>query len=402
MSTNTSAEMAATPTRVITLLAMAAFVSSANLRMCDPLLPQIAGDLGVTVGGAAAVVTAFALAYGLSQIAVGPLGDARGKLPVLVMGCLWAGIATIVGALMPSLAPLVLLRFLAGAGGAAIIPLAIAWLGDVIPYERRQPMLARFASGQILGVVFGQAAGGAVGELIGWRATMVLLGVCHIATALLLMAEIRRATLGGSRRDRARWRDAAALAASIVRRSWVRVVLIAIFLEGMIMYGAFAFVGAHLHHRFNIGFGTVGAFLATFGGGALCYSLNAGALVRRLGQSGLVALGSVLLAVGYGTLGLMTTLWLAPAAIMALGLGLYMLHNTLQTVATQMAPEARGLAISLFAFMLFGGQSAGVAMAAPVVDRYGAEPFFLVSAVALPLVALWFRWELVRLQVEGA
>jgi predicted MFS family arabinose efflux permease len=125
-------------------------------------------------------------------------------------------------------------------------------------------------------------------------------------------------------------------------------------------------------------------------------------LVRRLGQSGLVALGSVLLAVGYGTLGLMTTLWLAPAAIMALGLGLYMLHNTLQTVATQMAPEARGLAISLFAFMLFGGQSAGVAMAAPVVDRYGAEAIFLVSAVALPLVALWFRWELVRRQVEGA
>ena len=52
--------------------------------------------------------------------------------------------------------------------------------------------------------------------------------------------------------------------------------------------------------------------------------------------------------------------------------------------------------------VLFGGQSAGVAMAAPVVDRYGAEPIFLVSAVALPLVALWFRWELVRRQVEGA
>lgn len=402
MSASASAEAAAAPTRAIALLALAAFVSSANLRVCDPLLPQIAGDLGVTVGSAAAVVTAFALAYGVSQIAVGPLGDARGKLPVLVIGCLWAGVATILGALMPSLAPLVVLRFLAGAGGAAIIPLAIAWLGDVIPYERRQPMLARFASGQILGVVFGQAAGGAVGELIGWRATMVLLGVCQIATALLLMAEMRRSMPRAPRGGRARWRDAAALAASIVRRSWVRVVLIAIFLEGMTMYGAFAFVGAHLHHRFGIGFGMVGAILATFGVGALCYALSAGMLVRRLGQSGLVALGSVLLAVGYGTLGVMHTLWLAPPAIVALGLGLYMLHNTLQTVATQMAPEGRGLAISLFAFMLFGGQSAGVAMAAPVVDRYGAEPIFLVSAVALPLVALWFRWELMRRRVEGA
>ena len=41
-----------------------------------------------------------------------------------------------------------------------------------------------------------------------------------------------------------------------------------------------------------------------------------------------------------------------PPAIALIGLGFYMLHNTLQTNATQMAPEARGLAVSLFAFML--------------------------------------------------
>jgi len=46
-----------------------------------------------------------------------------------------------------------LLRLASGATTGAIIPLAMAYLGDVVPYENRQTVLARFLSGQILGVV---------------------------------------------------------------------------------------------------------------------------------------------------------------------------------------------------------------------------------------------------------
>ena len=81
----------------------------------------------------------------------------------------------------------------------------------------------------------------------------------------------------------------------------------------------------------------------------------------------------------------------ARAEEVLLGLGFYMFHNTLQTNATQMAPEARGLAVSLFAFFLFIGQSIGVALAAPVVDHFGAPPIYLAAAVLMPLTALWFR-----------
>ena len=196
MNSTASTGADATPTRAIAVLALASFASAANLRVCDPLLPQMAGELGVTIGGAAMVVMAFALAYGVFQILVGPLGDARGKLALVVLGSLWAGAATVLSAAMPSLGPLVLVRFLAGAGAAAVIPVAIAWIGDVIPYERRQPVLARFLSGQILGIVFGQAAGGLLGELIGWRATLAVLGLVHLLAGLLLLGEMRRLESG--------------------------------------------------------------------------------------------------------------------------------------------------------------------------------------------------------------
>jgi len=396
MSSATATDPGATPSRAILLLALASFVGAANLRVCDALLPQIAAELRITIGSAASMVTAFAVAYGVCQIIVGPLGDARGKLLLVVLGSLWAGVATLLCALMPSLAPLVLFRFLGGAGAAAVIPLAIAWIGDVVPYERRQALLARYISGQILGIVFGQAAGGLFGELIGWRATLLLLGLLHIGAGLLLLNEQRRLGAGLTSPRQPRWIEAARAAYRLVRLPWVRVVLISVFIEGMAMFGALAYVGADLHARFGLGLGMVGAFLAAFGAGALLFAVSASWLVPKLGQPGLAATGTLLLAGGYATLAGMPWLWLAAPAIACLGLGFYMLHNTLQVNATQMAPQARGLAVSLFAFFLFTGQSLGVALGAPVVDRFGARPVFATAAIVLISIGFWFRAQLIK------
>jgi predicted MFS family arabinose efflux permease len=385
-----------TPTRAIAILSLASFASAANLRVCDPLLPQIAGELSVTIGGAAMIVMAFSLAYGVCQVIVGPLGDARGKLALVVMGSLWAGIGSVISATMPSLGPLTAMRFLAGAGAAAVIPVAIAWIGDVVPYERRQTVLARYISGQILGIVFGQAAGGALGELIGWRATLSVLGLVHVLAGVLLLGEMRRLGIGRSAATRVQWGRAAAAAVGMLKSPWVRFILGIVFLEGSVMFGALAYVGAELHDRFGVSLTMVGAMLAAFGAGALLYSGTAGMLVPRVGQSGLAAGGAIALSLGYAILALMPWVWLAPVAIAFIGLGFYMLHNTLQTNATQMAPETRGLAISLFAFCLFSGQSVGVALAAPVMDRYGARPIFLVASAVILIVGFWFRRRLLR------
>src|ERR1700753_1394004 len=68
-----------TPTRSIVLLALAGFASQAQVRVTDSMLPQIAADLGSTVGAAALVVTAYAAAHGTVQLVIGPVGDRVGK-----------------------------------------------------------------------------------------------------------------------------------------------------------------------------------------------------------------------------------------------------------------------------------------------------------------------------------
>jgi predicted MFS family arabinose efflux permease len=79
-----------------------------------------------------------------------------------------------------------------------------------------------------------------------------------------------------------------------------------------------------------------------------------------------------------------------------MGFGFYMHHNTLQTVGTQMTPQARGTAVGLFSSVFYIGQSLGAALAAPVVDHFGAPWAFAASALLLPVLAFWFTARLAQ------
>ena len=381
------------PLRTIALLALAAFAGALNIRVSDPLLPQVAHGFSTTVGTAAIVVTAFTVGYGLFQLAFGPVGDRFGKYRIAALLSLAAGLATTSASLAGTLGELTLARFAAGALGSAVIPLAFAWIGDAIPFERRQAVLARFLTAQFSGIVLSQAAGGYIGATFGWRTVFVVVGAIHLIAGIAMLTELKLNPSAQPKSAPGANSFAAMLAGArtILRRPFVRVMLAAVFLECFVMYGAFAYIGADLVHRLGASYAVAGFVLAVFGAGALCYSFSARRLISRLGERGLVAFGAALLTAGFVGLAVAPSIAVVMPALVLLGLGFYMFHNTLQTNATQMAPEARGLAVSLFAFALFIGQSIGVALAAPIVDLYGAPPVYIAAAVLMPLTAIWFR-----------
>jgi MFS transporter, YNFM family, putative membrane transport protein len=53
-----------------------------------------------------------------------------------------------------------------------------------------QPILARYASGYILGQLFGQAMGGVLGDLFGWRNVFFALGGMFALAAVGLIFEL--------------------------------------------------------------------------------------------------------------------------------------------------------------------------------------------------------------------
>lgn len=377
-------------TAAIGLMALAAFASGFSLRISDPLLPQIALDFGTSVGRVSAIVTAYAIPYGLTQALAGAFGDKIGKCQAVVTACALSCLLVLLCASSQSVPQLTMARFISAPAAATIVPLGMAYVGDVVPYARRQTVLARFLAGQMLGMIAGQIVGGVVGDYFGWRTVFFVLAGVFAFAGLALASQF--ATNPWTRPMRRAPEHHLSLLTEyrrLVTTRWPRFLLIAVFIEGAIFFGAFTYVGADLNIRYGLSFTMVGMVVAAFGVGSVFYATTVHRLVTRLGQRGLVIGGGIVVMLGYLMLAGEPHWEAAPVAVAALGFGYYMLHNTLQTNATQMLPEARGTAVAAFSSALFLGQSAGVTLAAPVVDRGGAVPVFVIAAMLWPALALW-------------
>jgi YNFM family putative membrane transporter len=394
-ATSLSSSSRKTPTRSIILLAAAGFASQAQVRVTDSLLPQIATDFRTTVGVAAIVLTAYAITHGSIQFVVGPVADRFGKYRTVAIASVLAAVLVAACGTVSSLPQLAIARLATGAVAGWVIPVSMAYVGDVTPADRLQPILARYASGYILGQLFGQAAGGVLGDLFGWRLVFFALGgMFALAAAGLIFELVANPQTRAADHRAASRRGFVADYAAILSNPFARMIIMVGFIEGALAWGAFAYIGANLHLRFDLSFTLVGLTVACFGIGGLIYSGLVRLLVYRLGQIGLTIIGGFVITAAYVVLAFQQVWWLAPIAVTAIGLGFYMFHNTLQTKATQMTPEARGTAVAIFSSALYFGQTAGVAAGALVIDRLGAKPLFLGTAVAFPMLAIWFANQL--------
>jgi len=374
--------------RILALLCAAGFATMASLRACDGLLEALAREFGASTGQAGQTVSSFAAAYGIALLLYGPAGDRYGKFRVVCGATMASTIASLACALAPSLGWLVAFRALAGVAAAGVTPLAMAWVGDHVPYARRQEVLARLIGATILGMIAGQSIGATLADTLGWRSAFLGLALVFAACGALMWQAMRGdAQPVGTVPAGMTARRSALL---VWREPWARRVLCFSFLEGVFVFAGLAFLPAFLHQRFGLPMRWAGAVLVAYGAGGLFYSRHAGALVRRFGETGLARIGGALLGIYFAGLALLPGWGWAVPACAAGGCGFYMLHNTLQTHATQMAPRVRGTAVTLFSAALFLGHSLGVGLAARVVDASSAVPVFAVSALALPVIALVF------------
>jgi YNFM family putative membrane transporter len=410
------------------VLGAAAFMVQADARVIDPLLHVVATDFHVTPPAAAIVISSYALPYGLFQLLYGPIGDRVGKLRVMAACLALFSFGTFACAFVPTIPVFALLRFLTGVVAAAVIPMSLGYIGDKVPYQDRQIALGRFMSALMYGQIVGSTLGGLFGEYLGWRYIFIVFGIVALAVSALLAREGRRfpeptnaarplgrailtvpagglliftGLLGITSTAVSAVLDAAgavlliyALATqygTLLKRPGAPLVLGTVMLEGLFVFGGLAYLASSLTDRFGINYAYAGLMVAGFGFGGLAYSVSVKKLVTRIGELGVLLLGGALLGAGFIATGLMPTWhWFIPAVIVV-GMGYYTMHGTLQTKATELAPQARGAAISLFAFFFFLGQATGPQLLGSVVKTRSYSAAFVVAGAGLFTTAFLSR-----------
>lgn len=383
-------------TLLLFLLSLSCFAGALSLRTVDPVVPEIGRDLNVAATTVALLASAFAFPYAFSQPVLGPIADAVGKARVIKV-CLFAlTIMMMLSALAPNIETLFVTRVIAGIAAGGIIPVALAMVGDRFDVAERQVALSRIIMAAMLGQLVSSMGAGFIASNSSWRMAMVAIGcvslIAFIALVLRLrprpQAERRKFTFAGSR----------AGYATIFANPRAKFCYLAVFVEGLTIMGMLPYVATLLEARGAGGIGEAGIVVAGIGIGGVLYSFLIRILMKQAGgMFNLMRAGGLTAAVGYAVFALQGPWQSELVAFVIVGLGFFMIHNPLQTQATELAPSARGSAVALHAFFFFVGHAVGPIYYGLGFRLIGVTPMILISAIVMIALATFTAHNLERL-----
>lgn len=352
----------------VRLLQAASATSSFDRFVVGPLLLTIAADFDVGLAAAAAVASLYFLLYGLSQPVWGLCSDRFGRVRTMRATLSAACLFGVASSLAPTLELLVLTRALTGACIAAAVPSALVYVGDVVPFVRRQAVLTDLNAASALGITSAIGLGGVLAATVGWRAAFLLPALLAGALALVLrrLPEPPRAAEheGGLR--------------AALRSRWARVVLLLALVEGAALLGLLTYLAPAVESG-GASPTQAGALVALYGVGLLLMSRVVKRLAGRVRPAGFLAAGSTSLVLAYAAVALSQAPVLVAVAALVVGAGWAAMHSTMQAWATEVAPEARATLVSLFAASLFVGSGVATAGLAPLAGDLRWGPLFSVG-----------------------
>lgn len=364
--------------RLVLTFALAGFASAVATRITDPLVAVLAVDFAEDPARVALLATAFALPFALVQPVLGPVADALGKQRVIIFALAFQAVFLAASALAPTLLFLMGMRVLTGGAGGGIFPVTLALFGDRVPMAERQVAISRFLACAIAGQMAGGVLAGLLEPILGWRGLMLLTGLLTAAAVIPLLRD-----RVPEPRGRLSLHESLARYRALLANPAARALFWAVGIEGMLVFGAFPYFANHLLENGMGGTREAGFTLAAFGCGGFLYTALAPWLVRRLGPPRMMGLGGALAAAGTLCFAAASVDWAFIGGGLLLGTGFFMLHNSLQTRVTEVAPQARGSATALHAFHFFIGQAAGPVLMGAARATVGLEVGLVVAAAGL-------------------
>jgi predicted MFS family arabinose efflux permease len=355
------------------------------------MLVTISLALGSSLASVALAASLYYLLYGTMQPVWGMLSDRVGRVQVMRSALLGACTCGVLSALAPNLPLLVAARALTGGFFAAVIPTSLVYIGDTVQITDRQRAMADLMAATAAGTALATAGAGIAATLGAWRLAFVLPAVAA-GLLSLPMARLPEPKMAGGTTPLAG-------ITVFLSRPWAVLVVLIVLVEGAVMLGFLIFLAPALEAG-GYAPATAGLAIGLYGVAAVGWSRAVKRMSGRLGPPRSILLGGLMLTLGYGAASLdHGPVGVSLAAIFVAGCYAFM-HSTLQTWATEVAPDARATVVSFFAAGLFVGSGVTASVAAPLAqDNAFALLFALAALMSIPLT---LGASLARRAYEGA
>lgn len=387
-------QQSTTPWGKIAVLALGAFVIGADGFMLAAVLPQVAQQLGVSLGQTGLLVTVFAWVYALAAPLCGMLMGRRNRRSTLMLALAIFAIGNGVAALASSFVWMMVARVMAAWGSAMMMPTAMALATSLAPVKHRGKAISVVTTGMTMATVLAVPLGSVMGERYGYH---MLFWAMAVAAVLVLCGII----LGIRAREAQPAQQVPtvrALVAGLANRQVALTLLITvvIFVAGtsVISYLSAVVQQAGLHEYFSL-------ILLIFGIGSLLGGVLGGWLTDRFAHIWLARWAMLAFALALALLGVAAGM---PGALGLVGgsVLLWTASAWIATIAQQyrviaLASERAQLNLSLNSSSIYIGQGFGGMLGSAIISSQPARviPFVAAGVIVLAL-AMTSRYETIQ------
>lgn len=330
----------------------------ANLYYCQPLIPMIAEEFGVSEASAGTLTYLTQAGYAVGMFLMIPLGDMLERKKQIIITTIFATISLSLMAVVHNFFVLQIISFILGATSIVpqlVLPLAASLSSD----EQRGKVIGTVVSGLLIGILFSRTLSGFVGVWLGWR------GMFWIATAisviLVIMIQLRlpynKPNFNGKVIDLYKSLFILIKEQPVLRESTGITAL------AFAQFGAFWTTMVLLLH--NEPFGYDSALIGSFGLIGACGAFAA-PLVGKVGGSGgarkLILYGIILTFLSFAVFYFSSVSVVGLIiGIVLIDLGLQIIHVSNQTRIYSLLPEARNRLNTVYMSFSFLGTAFGSA-----------------------------------------
>ena len=184
-------------TLVLWLLTLVYIFSFVDRQIIGILSPSIKADLGLSDGQLGLLKGfGFALLYTVLGIPLAWLADRYSRIKIVSASLvLWSAFTALTG-LAGSFLSMLLARIGVGVGEAGGSPPSHSIISDLYPKEQRASALGVYSLGIPIGIAFSYLLAGALVESLGWRGTLIALGITGIGLACILLLVVKEPQRG--------------------------------------------------------------------------------------------------------------------------------------------------------------------------------------------------------------
>ncbi|MES2940245.1 MAG: MFS transporter [Pseudomonadota bacterium] len=373
----------------VRLLALGCGVAVASVYYAQPLLAQIAADLGLSRAAAGNVVAAGQLGYAAGLLLLVPLGDLVDPRRLIAAQLLLLGVALLCVAAAP--APGFLLAAMAVVGALAVVTQTmVAQASLLVPEALRGRAVGTATAGVVIGIVSARVLGSLLAEAAGWRAVFALSAVASATVSVILWKALPPRPRADAPLP---YRHALASTALLFVREPV---LRARGLMGLFAFAAITVLVTPLalvlsRAPWQLSTAQVGLFGLSGLAGA-CGAAFAGRCADAGAQRAATLAGLSLMLAAWGAVALLPfALWPLAVGLFAFDFALQMVHVSNQGVIYASVAGARSRLAAGYMVFYSAGCAAGAALSTRVYAAAG-WPGVCAVGVACSAAALGCRW----------